>query len=752
MFRRILTLSLTLLVAGTVFPQDKPQKNDPDHTIRISTELVQMDVVVTDKNGRIVRGLSRDDFEIYEKGKRQPISFLEFVEAGSRSKSEGETAESRAQQAVNHDLTEKDIRRIFAFVIDDLTVRFDDLVYVRQMLSNFVEKQMQPTDLVAIVRTVGGKGLLQQFTTDKDLLRRAIVSLLPVNHPLNVSDELLGNRPLIDQNAGQGMQSNRPQPTSSVARSAAESAAAEAGESIDSAMDVSGDVIDINSVADDSDKSLRAFMTLGMASFVIDSMEELPGRKSLVLISGGLPLLDAQAGSTFGRVSSLLNLLTDNATRAAVSIHTMDIRGVTAYGELRSIDDLATPNVVPPTPTGSTGSGLDMGGTRRGGSRSTNARTKAASVVDLNTLGNRSAFTGRDAQEGLRSLAHATGGISIVNTNNFNQGLERILATSEGYYLVAYTPADAKFDGDFRKVEVKVKGEGLKVHSRRGYFARAAKESETVSDKRGQLLAAIKSPLARRDVDLDAVLLYKASAPDRGSIDIHMVIDTKKLQFDQADDKYRANLDVAAFVFDEFGKLRGGFSDSIKPDLSPDQLKQAAKGGLTYTASTSLPSGVYHMKLVVRDNQTGALGTLSRYLEVPDLSKGRLAASSLLLGAVPADSNKASNANWVLANRRISRKHNLLFATVIYNAKFKEGKPQVTTQLTVSHKGRVILKSTEEAVPINPQNAAQLLKLGQLKVSSIPSGRYLLTLTIKDSLADKKVQTLSRKIDFMVID
>lgn len=753
MFKRILTLSLTLLLTVTAFPQDKPQNPGADHTIRISTELVQMDVVVTDRNGRIVKGLSKDDFEIYEKGKRQPLSFLEFVEAVSRSKPVGETAESRAQQSLNHDPTEKDIRRIFAFVIDDLTVRFDDLIYVRQMLSNFVEKQMQPTDLVAIVRTVGGKGLLQQFTTDKDLLRRAIVSLLPVNHPLSVSDELLGDRPLINQNAGQGAQSNRLQPTSTAARAAAESAAAAAGESLDSAMDVSGDVIDINSVADDSDKSLRAFMTLGMASFVIDSMEELPGRKSLVLISGGLPLLDGQSGSTVGRVSSLLNLLTDNATRAAVSIHTMDIRGVTAYGELRSIDDLATPNVLPPTPTGSAGGGgLDMGGTRRGGSRTSDARIKAASVVDLNTLGNRSAFTGRDTQEGLKSLAHATGGISIVNTNNFNQGLERILATSEGYYLVAYTPSDAKFDGDFRKVEVKVKGEGLKVHSRRGYFARAAKETETVSDKRGQLLAAIKSPLARRDVDLDAVLLYKATASDRGSIDIHMVIDTKKLQFDQADNKYRANLDVAAFVFDEFGKLRGGFSDSIKPDLSPDQFKQAARGGLTYTASTSLPSGVYHMKLVVRDNETGALGTLSRYLEVPDLSKGRLAASSLLLGAVPADNNKASNANWVLANRRISRKHNLLFATVIYNAKFKDGKPQVTTQLTVSHLGRVILKSTEEAVPVNPQNTAQLLKLGQLKVSSIPSGRYLLTLTIKDSLADKKAQTLSRKIDFMVVD
>ena len=152
--------------------------------LRISTELVQVDVVVTDKAGKVVRGLTKDDFELSEKGKRQQISFFEFVEAG-KSRRPGDVAKQSDIDPSPQGLSEAEVKRIFGFIVDDLTIPYQDLVYVRQMLTNFVNNQMEPTDLVAIVRTVGGKGLLQQFTSDKDLLRRAIAALTVTTHPFN---------------------------------------------------------------------------------------------------------------------------------------------------------------------------------------------------------------------------------------------------------------------------------------------------------------------------------------------------------------------------------------------------------------------------------------------------------------------------------------------------------------------------------------------------------------------------------------
>ena len=100
----------------------------------------------------------------------------------------------------------RDLKRVFAFIVDDLTVPPSDLVYVRQALTDFVDNQMQEGDLVAIVRTVGGKGLLQQFTSDRQLLRRAIAQLMVVTNPLqsfnNPSQEGVNNPRLPAQAEG----------------------------------------------------------------------------------------------------------------------------------------------------------------------------------------------------------------------------------------------------------------------------------------------------------------------------------------------------------------------------------------------------------------------------------------------------------------------------------------------------------------------------------------------------------------------
>lgn len=711
-------VAIILGLSVATFGQDPPQRPEGP-PIRITADLIQIDAVVTDKKGQVVTGLTKEDFELTENGKKQQISFFEFVDAG-RAQRSSQSKPGEVPKPVEVDVSPQgpaigDVRRTFAFVVDDLTIRIDDLAYIRQMLTNFVDNLMQPTDLVAIIRTVGGKGLLQQFTNDKTLLRRAIAALTPRPHPLNAF--------------GPGTPRMTRQETAGADASAA-GALAEGG----GAYDIStGEPADIVNPTEDINKSFRAFMSLGTASFVIDGMKQLPGRKSMVLVSGGLPILSSRPGTEYSNIVEFFNSLVDQATRAGVAIHTMDIRGLEAYRAVATFEETPGRSMV------SSGTSAVGGGSR--GQSAAFGRGADDAMLGSNNL---------ESQQGLRMLSASTGGMAVLNKNNFNEGLGQIVSANAGYYLLSYTPAEGKFDNKFRELKVKVRGDGLKVHTRRGYFAREDKPAAAPTDKRGQILAAVKSPLASRDINLDAMLLYKAAPPSQGTIDIHMVIDPKKLRFEPVNGKHQTNFDVAGFIFDELGKLRGGFSETVTADLTDDEFKRVSLGGLTYAANTMLPSGTYQVRLAVHDNKSNQIGTMSRYLEVPDLSKGRLAASSLLLGAAEPGDLKATNPTPISANRQIQRNQDLRYATIIYNAKLKDGKPQVRTQLIISQNGQEIYKEPEE--PVAVANNKELLKWGQLGLKGVKPGRYALTLVITDPLADKSVQTITRSMDFVVVN
>jgi VWFA-related protein len=697
--KRLVFLALLVFVGVSVLAQNKAQKPGDDQVIRISTELVQLDVVVTDKNGRVVKNLTKDDFTINEAGKKQQINFFEFVDAAGGKIATTATPEEQKRQG----LTEADVRRIFAFVIDDLTLRNEDLNNLRQMLIDFVDNRMQANDLVAIIRTLGGNGLLQQYTSDKELLHRAIASITATTNPYSAfhNPEVEKLRDFVASTAG--------------------TSASVAGGT--GAVDISGETIDIDSPFDEDIKATRALMALGTSSFIIDGLKQLPGRKTMVLISGGFPIFSMKPSEASNTIANYFQGLIDKATRSGVAINTLDIGGLQIQG-IASFED---------TPAKSS-----LGG---GSSAGFGRRPDTALLGDpVDTFAN---------QQGLRALAADTGGIAVLNRNNFRDGLDKILNTSEAYYILAYTPSDQNFKGDFRKLEVKVKGD-YKVYSRRGYLAREDKSAGAApATKQEQILTAIKSPLAKRDIDLDAMLMYKAAdAPNKGALEINLVIDPKKLNFEQEGDKRKADFDIVGFVFDELGKLRGGFSETVMTALSPAEYDRIAMGGFTYSANTTIPSGIYQVRLAVRDNKTGKMGTLSRFLEVPNLTKGRLSASTLMLGAVGVNDMKAPPVP-LSGNRQISRKQDMRYAVLIYNAKTQDKKPQIKTQLAISQYGKIIFQEPEEMLAATSPNG--LIKIGQIGMGVKP-GRYTLTLIITDTLADKKAQTITRSMDFVVVN
>lgn len=699
-----LLLSTAILYAGATAQTPAPQQQQEDEdVVRISSQLVQTDAVVTDKNDQIVSDLKLDDFEVYENGKKQEIKFMEFVSVDEGRRREGNLAAASVPGGETaRELTAKDVRRVIAFVVDDVTIPATDMVRARQVLSDFVENKMREGDLVAIVRTVGGKGILEQFTTDRQILRRAIAQL--------------GVRSIPPYLAFSGDDTGR--------ISSVPSPLADVGSNALGAIESVG--TEFEGPSEGVNQIPRALLALSTSGYVIDSMRQLPGHKNLVLISGGLPLMDlTRRGSLLSDITQIFNALKDKAVRSGVALNTVDVRGLQTAGAVAKYAE---------TP----GKSALGGGTFAGGDISTVGRG-----FDPSMLGQRNLT--EDIT--LRSLAEDTGGVSVINSNNLTNGLERILNRSRGYYRLAYRPAEG-FDNKFRKLEVKVRrGGGLKVYTAAGYWAR---EDEKVGKrtKEDEIIAAGLSPLAKRELDVETYLQYSFQ-PEKNVADlgINTLIDAHKLRFKQSSDgKYQTSFDVVGFVFDELGHSRGGISQTINADLTPEDYRRALAGGVSYSASTQLPPGYYQIRFVVREAESGNIGTGSKYFEVPDLSNKRLTASSLFLYAVNPGGGKDAPLS-LGAAPRLTRKQDLRYAVVAYNAKLDNGRPQVRTQVTISQNGKVLFQEPEQTVEAK---GGQLIKIGQLGLSKVQPGRYQLTIVVTDPLADKKNQQVARSAEFIV--
>lgn len=698
-------------------PQKPKQEAAREDVVRITTELVQTDVVVMDKNDQIVTDLRLEDFEVYDNGKRQDLQFMEFVSVAGPGRVEGTDSARIAagvDTSVPRDLSAKDVRRVIAFVVDDVTIPAEDMSRTRQMLSDFVDNKMQEGDLVAIVRTVGGMGLLEQFTTDRTILRRAVAQL--------------GVRSIPPYLAFGGPEAGRisspPEPLGDGATTFSSDGTGE--QTIGSNTEFEGPSEGTNQVP-------RAVLALSVSNALVDSLRQVPGRKNLILLSGGLPLFDlSRGGSVVSDVGQLFRVLTDNATRSGVVINTMDVRGLKTSGAVARFVDTPARSGLPTTSeelvTGRTGD-------------------PAAFGMDTARLGDRSPTE----QLTLRMLASTTGGVSVVNSNNFSAGLDKVLSRSRAHYRLAYKPSE-KFDKKFHKVEIKVKRSGTRVYAAEGYFAREPK-TEGPRTKEEEIIAAARSPLARRELGVAAELQYKFSPTNLAQLDINTVIDAHKLNFTRtADGKYHTSMDVVGFVFDQVGRSRGGISQTVNADLSEENYQRALAAGISYTASTELPPGYYQIRLVVREIKTGNTGTVSRYFEVPDLANKQLTMSSLLLYAVNPTGGNKSVPEQLSAARVISRKQDLRYAGIVYNGKLDNGKPRLRARLIISQGGKMLFQEPEQPFESPGGAPGQFVKVGQIGLSKVPAGRYVLTLVITDPLADKKRQIVARSVDFTVVN
>lgn len=711
-------------------PAPQPQKPDQDDVVRITTNLVQVDAVVTDRNGKVVTDLKPEEVQISEDGKTQKITnFSYFVTATPEApplQAKPSNTDKNAPPLPPGRLKPEDVRRTIAVVVDDLGLSFESTYYVRRALKKFVDQQMQTGDLVAIIRTSGGMGALQQFTSDKRQLYAAIE---------RVKWYAVGRGGIA--------------------------AFAPLGTDLTSAADTDETAApreDLDRLRED----ILSVGTLGALSYVVRGLRELPGRKSILLLSDGIRICSRSSDpSTCERVLQALRRLVDQANRASVVIYTMDARGLQTLG-LTAAD---------------------------------NTSSFSPTEIEQQLSDRRVDFS--EMQDGLIFLAQQTGGIARLNNNDLGGGIKRVLDDQRGYYLIGYRPDESTFDlrtgrRKFHHLSLKVTRPGkFNIRMRNGFFGVTDEDSRPPQTPAQKMIGALVSPFGSSGVHLQLTSLFSNDAKTGSLMRSMLHIDAHDLTFaDEPDGWHKSVFDILAVTFGDNDVPVDQISRLHTVRVRGETYQRVMRDGFVYVIAVPLKKpGAYQLRIALRDNSSEQIGSASQFVEVPDIKKNRLVLSSVVVTglsaaefarrnsppATPPPSGASAPSPSPQGNAAASQSEGveegdaqaspavrhfhtglvMQYAYVIYNAQLNKTthQPQLTTQVRLVREGKVIFTGKEISFNSADQTDLKRLVTGsaiQLGTELAP-GEYVLQIIVNDMLAGEKHRTATQWIDFEIV-
>ncbi len=632
---------LFLFLLSVVFPlaAQTPTKPAPppapsgDQTIRIETQIVQVDVTVTDKQGKVIRDLKREDFELKENGKPQDIGYFSVGTATRPARWLGTESKSSLKDATvapAPTTTEAIAGRYIVLAIDDLHLSASSLLQSRQALLKFVDQQVGSGDQVALMTTSGQLGMFQQFTNDRDVLKRAINRLsvqertvtnnfdVPRITPYQAELIDMGNQDALELAVQEILRQSPapapPTPPGGGGRGAANATLGGGTTERERAMETARGMARMI-VLQSANYTSASLNTL---QAIVRTLSALPGRKVMTLVSDGF-FLNNRSANTMDDMRRVV----DAATRAGVVIYAIDARGLA----VSPLFDASQPGYGDEQPPG------------------VRASVENASMDAL--------------RNGPFALANDTGGFMVMNTNDLNLGFQKVLQDTEAYYLLAFEPVEPYRDGRFLKLEVRVKNHPeYKVRSSKGYFANDEKAEAKVAEKEEKERVKmeeerVKNPekAAKKETAVRNTRAWEALSslfPLRG-IPVEMsvdFVDTGKgvsfalitahlnvagLKFDQVNGQYAANIEVLGTVFDEKGKSVDGFSQRLEMNLPLAKYERLLKSGLVFTRRVAIKPGFYQVRLAALRVGNKQTGSTSDWVEVSDVAKKQLVLSSVFL-------------------------------------------------------------------------------------------------------------------------
>ena len=706
---------LSTIEVAAQTPQPTPpaeQTNDDPEVVRISSDLVVVDALVLDRDGRQVTDLAPDDFEIFQDGKPQKITSFTYVNA---EKPSAPVAASSTVKPGKKPLPVPPVSlragrgRIITFVIDDgnCLSTIEGTSNIRNAVKKFIDEQMQPDDKVAIYRTRGGSSLLQMYTSNKEALKNIVNKVIWLPSACGTSFD--------------------PRRDNSVFRVGKPSGEEDQAASFESPADK-----EFRKANEDRERQNQVIGSIGVVGFVIDRLKNLPERKVVFLLSEGIL-------ANFGtRANDALRELADKATRASVVVNTLNAKALQEPGFLSAQDEVL-PGI---------SSGVDQ-----------TIAARAEREEEERALG-----------AGLAYLSYTTGGRYVSNQNYLDREIKNILDAEKGYYLLGYQPDDETFKGKgFHKIEVRLKRPELKVSSRKGFYGRADAKTASVKGKSAEspLFQAISSPLRENGMDIRLTTLVGGDARTGGFIRAIFHVKGSDLTFtDEADGGKRVVLDVVAVALDEKGKPVEEFNRSYPIRIPKRGVETVMRNGLDYSTDIPLKKpGFYSFRLAVRDNNSKRLGSAGDFVEIPDFKKTGFYMSGLITTAVTNDGkpllpkSRPVDAAFtpvfmdsIPSIRRFTAGSPLAYSFNIYNAAPDEAtrQPRLTRQIRVFRNGDLVIDGKEAPVETAAGGERSSIETyGFLKLNpDIEPGEYFLQVIVRDAVAGK---TASQWIDFEIV-
>jgi VWFA-related protein len=562
-------------------PPAQQQKPAPVYesatVLKTITRLVVVDVVATDKKGEAAIGLERSDFTLLEDGKEQQIRVFTFQKpifatAGGAAPSLPKVPDNVYTNIPRYNSN----NALNVILLDALNTTLPHQAYVRYQMIKYLEKM--PEGQPVAVYTLGSKlTLLQDFTSDPAVLRDVVKNLKGRASPLQ------------DNPAGGPEQELLPP-------GAADSGMVPA-QMLQSMME-----FEQERVAFQTD--MRVTYTLNALNSISRALAGYPGRKNLIWISEAFPLsIDPNMELTNDVFAGTRNYgpqiakAADSLIDAQVAIYPVDARGL----EPSSMFDAS-----------------NTGNDKFGRSRVSNpARMTAALSAESGAL--------QATHSTMQDIADRTGGKAFYNRNDIDAAIRRSMDDGSTYYTLAYYPENKDWNGKFRKIQLKVNRPGVKLRHRLGYYA---VDPRSFADKNQKLEAEAFGQALSPDFPVSTGLLFQAgvlqpSDKTQNKVLVNFAMDPHALSFDnQADGLHHATVDCVVQAYSGKGKLVKTEASTINAALKPDTFTKVMRTTFNCQQLIDLPAGSYFLRLGVRDDRTGLMGTANAKVTVTQASAG----------------------------------------------------------------------------------------------------------------------------------
>ena len=672
------------------------QTQAPQLTFRVETNYIEVDAVVTDAQGRFVRDLKRDEFEVLEDRRAQKVDLFALVDIPLERADRPLYRPTPITPDVATNAKEFE-GRIYVLLLDANHVPPTDSYLVKKAALRFIDQYIGSNDLAAVVLAqTGSRDDNQEFTSSKPALRAAV-------------EKFIGEKPR------------------SRALAVRENAIQKQG-----LEKVGIDMLDA--------KDPEAIERVAKARGTLDSITRLSNyisgirgrRKAVVLFSEGLDYnledtIGPRSRAGIGESAVPRNPVIDNSPIEA--IHAAGIlESMQTMFEAASRANVAIYSVDP-----------------RGVASEMDTLIQTTGMPEVSQIGIESVtFAAREElrrQVGtLRTFSEATGGLALVGTNDFDGGFRRLVEDNSAYYVLGYN-AGIKRDGKFHEITVRVKRPGVQVRARRGYYA--AKETKPVTTPPDPTTLLLNSPMPVGGLGLRLTTTTLKGTGKNVKVLLTVEVDGRQITIADRNGTFATKVDLTYAAVDMSANVKASGRKSLDLAIVPETRKSIAEYGLRLVTEFELPPGQYQLRLAGHEPVTGQAGSIFWDLQIPDFTKSQLSMGSLGLsssraGRTPtspdAPSLKGLMPGPPTANRTFTLEETLAVFAEIYDSDDRLHTLDVTATVRTDDGTQVFVTRDEVSTRDAAMTDGRYRYLARIPLQDLVPGQFVLTVEAKSRL------------------